>query len=88
MVGPTSGNEGLAVRDYARSQPDKTFLNGCSATQMIGPQQLTIFNDTCFVADSTNNRALRFSLIQIEKRPRRMLGIDESKGRTTVQFTG
>src|SRR5712692_5989478 len=33
MVGPVSGNEGLAVRDYARSQPNKTFLNGCSATQ-------------------------------------------------------
>src|SRR5258708_8222114 len=35
MVGPLSGNEGLAVRDYARSQPDKTFLNGCAATQAI-----------------------------------------------------
>src|SRR5258708_14133546 len=35
MVGPLSGNEGLAVRDYARSKPDKTFLNGCAATQDI-----------------------------------------------------
>jgi hypothetical protein len=25
---------------------------------------------------------------EIEKRPRRMLGIDKSKGRATVQFTG
>src|SRR5579859_7846477 len=27
MVGPLSGNEGLAVRDYARTRLDKTFLN-------------------------------------------------------------
>lgn len=33
MIGPLSGDEGLAVRDYAKTQPNKTFLNGTSAAQ-------------------------------------------------------
>ncbi|MDQ6661056.1 MAG: ABC transporter substrate-binding protein [Chloroflexota bacterium] len=33
MVGPLSGDEGLAVRDYAKTQPNKVFLNGSSAAQ-------------------------------------------------------
>lgn len=33
MIGPLSGDEGLAVRDYARTQPGKVFLNGSSAAQ-------------------------------------------------------
>ena len=33
VIGPLSGNEGLAVRDYARTRPDKAFINGCSAAQ-------------------------------------------------------
>jgi branched-chain amino acid transport system substrate-binding protein len=33
VIGPLSGNEGLAVRDFARTRPDRTFLNGCSAAQ-------------------------------------------------------
>jgi branched-chain amino acid transport system substrate-binding protein len=33
MVGPLSGDEGLAVRDYAKTQPGKVFLNGSSAAQ-------------------------------------------------------
>jgi branched-chain amino acid transport system substrate-binding protein len=33
IVGPLSGNEGLAVKDYAKTMPDKTFLNGTSASQ-------------------------------------------------------
>ncbi len=33
MVGPLSGSEGLAVKDYAKTQPDVTFLNGTSAAQ-------------------------------------------------------
>jgi len=33
MVGPLSGSEGLAVKDYAKTQPDVTFLNGSSAAQ-------------------------------------------------------
>ena len=33
MVGPLSGSEGLAVKDYAKTQPNVTFLNGTSAAQ-------------------------------------------------------
>ncbi|MEX0407876.1 ABC transporter substrate-binding protein [Aquibium sp. LZ166] len=33
LVGPLSGDEGIAVKDYAKSQPDVTFLNGSSAAQ-------------------------------------------------------
>lgn len=33
LIGPLSGSEGLAVRDYARDHPDVTFLNGSSAAQ-------------------------------------------------------
>ncbi len=33
LVGPLSGDEGLAVRDYAKTQASVTFLNGASAAQ-------------------------------------------------------
>ena len=33
LVGPLSGDEGLAVKDYAKTQPDVTFINGTSAAQ-------------------------------------------------------
>ena len=33
IIGPLSGSEGLAVKDYAKTQPDVTFLNGASAAQ-------------------------------------------------------
>lgn len=33
LVGPLSGSEGLAVKDYAKTKPDVTFLNGSSAAQ-------------------------------------------------------
>ncbi|MEI5680742.1 ABC transporter substrate-binding protein [Mesorhizobium sp. CCNWLW179-1] len=33
LVGPLSGDEGIAVKDYAKSHPDVTFLNGASAAQ-------------------------------------------------------
>jgi branched-chain amino acid transport system substrate-binding protein len=39
VVGPLSGNEGLAVRNYARAHQDHVFLNGSS-----GAQELTILN--------------------------------------------
>ncbi len=39
VVGPLSGNEGLAVRNYARNHQDHVFLNGSS-----GAQELTIQN--------------------------------------------
>ena len=33
MVGPLSGSEGLAIKDYAKTKPNVTFLNGASAAQ-------------------------------------------------------
>ncbi|WP_219215740.1 ABC transporter substrate-binding protein [Variovorax boronicumulans] len=33
VVGPTSGSEGIAVKNYARTRPGVTFLNGSSAAQ-------------------------------------------------------
>jgi branched-chain amino acid transport system substrate-binding protein len=33
IVGPLSGDEGLAVKDYAKTQPKVTFINGTSAAQ-------------------------------------------------------
>ncbi|MEZ5831766.1 MAG: ABC transporter substrate-binding protein, partial [Dongiaceae bacterium] len=33
LVGPLSGSEGLAIKDYAKTQPQVTFLNGTSAAQ-------------------------------------------------------
>lgn len=33
VIGPLSGDEGLAVKDYAKTQPDATFINGTSAAQ-------------------------------------------------------
>src|ERR1700753_2786795 len=33
LLGPLSGDEGLAVKDYAKSKPDITFVNGTSAAQ-------------------------------------------------------
>ena len=33
MVGPLSGGEGIAVKDYAKTQPNITFINGGSGAQ-------------------------------------------------------
>ena len=33
LIGPLSGSEGLAVKDYAKTQPNVTFVNGTSAAQ-------------------------------------------------------
>lgn len=33
VIGPLSGSEGIAIRDYARTRPEATFLNGASAAQ-------------------------------------------------------
>ena len=33
LIGPLSGDEGLAVKDYAKTQPNVTFINGTSAAQ-------------------------------------------------------
>lgn len=33
LIGPLSGSEGLAVKDYAKTQPTITFLNGSSGAQ-------------------------------------------------------
>jgi branched-chain amino acid transport system substrate-binding protein len=33
LIGPLSGDEGLAVKDYAKTRPGVTFINGTSAAQ-------------------------------------------------------
>jgi branched-chain amino acid transport system substrate-binding protein len=33
LIGPLSGDEGIAVKDYAKTQPGVTFINGTSAAQ-------------------------------------------------------
>ena len=33
VIGPLSGSEGIAVKDYAHTQPQVTFINGVSAAQ-------------------------------------------------------
>ena len=33
MIGPLSGDEGIAVKNYAKTQPDVTFVNGSSGAQ-------------------------------------------------------
>lgn len=33
LIGPLSGSEGLAVKEYAKEHPDVTFINGSSAAQ-------------------------------------------------------
>ena len=33
LVGPLSGSEGIAMKDYAKSQPEVTFVNGASGAQ-------------------------------------------------------
>lgn len=33
VIGPLSGSEGIAIRDYAKTQPDVTFINGISGAQ-------------------------------------------------------
>src|SRR5688572_28929632 len=33
MVGPLSGSEGIAVKDYSKTQPSITFINGSSGAQ-------------------------------------------------------
>jgi branched-chain amino acid transport system substrate-binding protein len=40
MVGPLSGSEGIAVKDYSKTQPGITFINGSSgaqATTLVNP---------------------------------------------------
>ena len=42
MVGPLSGGEGIAVKDYAKTQPNITFINGSSgaqATTLVNPSE-------------------------------------------------
>jgi branched-chain amino acid transport system substrate-binding protein len=35
IIGPLSGNEGLAIRDYAKTRPDHAFINGVAGAQDI-----------------------------------------------------
>ncbi|MCY4470514.1 MAG: ABC transporter substrate-binding protein, partial [Thiotrichales bacterium] len=33
VIGPLSGSEGIAIKDYAKTQPQVTFINGISGAQ-------------------------------------------------------
>lgn len=33
VIGPVSGSEGIAIRDYSKTQPGVTFLNGSSGAR-------------------------------------------------------
>ena len=33
VIGPLSGSEGIAIRDYSKTQPQVTFINGISGAQ-------------------------------------------------------
>ncbi|MEM9472067.1 MAG: ABC transporter substrate-binding protein, partial [Pseudomonadota bacterium] len=33
IIGPLSGSEGIALRDYSKTQPQVTFINGISGAQ-------------------------------------------------------
>lgn len=35
IIGPLSGNEGIAIRDFAKTRPDKAFINGIAGAQDI-----------------------------------------------------
>jgi ABC-type branched-subunit amino acid transport system substrate-binding protein len=40
VIGPLSGSEGIAIRDYSKTQPGKTFINGISGameTTLVDP---------------------------------------------------
>lgn len=42
MIGPLSGSEGVAVKDYSKTQPQITFINGSSGgqeTTLVNPSQ-------------------------------------------------
>ena len=41
LIGPLSGDEGLAVKDYAKTQPNVTFINGTSAAQVTRPYAIS-----------------------------------------------
>lgn len=50
MIGPLSGDEGLAIRDFAKQHPDKTFINGIS-----GAQDMTLRNPSPNFFSFTSN---------------------------------
>ncbi len=35
IIGPLSGNEGIAIRDFAKTRPDRAFINGIAGAQDI-----------------------------------------------------
>lgn len=48
IIGPLSGNEGIAMRDFAKTRPDKAFINGVAGGQDITLRSpaLNFFNFT------------------------------------------
>src|SRR5690348_14946307 len=50
MIAPLSGDEGLAIRDYAKQHLDKTFING-----IAGAQDMTLRNSAPNFFSFTSN---------------------------------
>ena len=58
MVGPLSGSEGIAVKDYSKTQPNVTFINGSS-----GAQGATLVNPSAnFFRFNTDGAQMMFGL--------------------------
>lgn len=50
LIAPLSGNEGLALRDYAKTRPETTFING-----IAGAQDMTLRNPATNFFNFTTN---------------------------------
>ncbi|MBI1256599.1 MAG: ABC transporter substrate-binding protein [Chloroflexi bacterium] len=76
VIGPLSGNEGLAVRDYAMTRPDRAFLNGCA-----GAQDITLRNPAPnffnFFPDAVQNMAGLGTFVYEQLGYRRMVTLAE-----------
>jgi branched-chain amino acid transport system substrate-binding protein len=56
VIGPLASNEGLAIREYAKTQPGTTFVNGSSAAQELTLQN-TAANFFLFTPDAVQWQA-------------------------------
>ena len=60
LIAPLSGSEGIALHDYAKTQPQTTFINGCSAA--LGDDLCRIRRRTSSASISTALRSIRGSV--------------------------
>ncbi len=75
IIGPLSGSEGIAMRDYSKTQPQVTFLNGVSGAQ-----------ETTYVTPSKN--FFRFNLDGAQMSAGLGTYVYEKKGYKTVATIG